>query len=145
MPRRRRRKKCDASTSCRIILASVVNASRRRRRGLVARLWSQGGHRRSGGRKSPSGIQGRSPGVSLEAKPQKPDIYKQYLQLSNVFLHRFVAESYPRFCANPMTQRDRGRMGTHVPTHGYATAIKWVVWLWRDVLSALEIFWECAI
>jgi len=54
----------------------------------VAGLWSQGGHRVSGGRKSPSTVQGQSPGGGLGMKPPEAS-----LQLSNAFLCRFVAES----------------------------------------------------
>ena len=89
----------------------------------VARLWSQCGHRGSGGQKSPSGVQGRSLGGGLGPKPQKP-LYIDSLQLSNAFLCRFVAES-------ASISIGRGRVGTFppVPTLGYAT-----VWFtdWRQ-------------
>jgi len=63
----------------------------------VARLWSQGGHRGSGGRELwgtevPSGVQWQSPGEGLGQSPRS-QIYTNNLQLSNAFLRRFVAES----------------------------------------------------
>jgi len=89
--------------------------------------WAQA----AGGRKSPSGVQGRSPGRGPGAK--RPDIYREFA--ANVFLRRFVAECvlclpYPpknRICPNPMTRHGRGRVGGrgggHVPTPPVATLV----------------------
>ena len=85
----------------------------------VAGLWSQGGHRVSGGRKSPSTVQGQSPGGGLGMKPPEAS-----LQLSNAFLCRFVAESILHLPLSPTKTSEMHKshdptlpeQGRHVPT-----------------------------
>ena len=90
----------------------------------IARLLSQGGCRGFRGRKSLSGVQGRSPGG---------DLWSNNLQLLYAVLLPRVCPSSPllpppkkklRICVDSMTQHGRGRVGTchtAVPTRGYAT------------------------
>jgi len=59
----------------------------------VARLWSQGGHRGSGGLLSPQRGLGAEPRCRSGGEARRSQIYTNNLQLSNAFLCRFVAES----------------------------------------------------
>jgi len=95
--------------------------------GWAQEVWGTEVSQRGPGAESRWGSAGEAP---------RSQIYTNYLQLSNVFLRRFVAESVLhlplhspspqktiRICVNPMTQHGRDRVGTcsPVPTRGYAT------------------------
>ena len=84
---------------------------------------------RSGGQKSPSGVQGWSPGRGLGAKPQKLDIYKQFAAVKCFSMQVCCRVRPPsplppqRNSLDPHESHDPTRSGQagNVPTCGYAT------------------------